>query len=170
DFEGKTALHIAVDGGFYDCVTILLQYGADVNICDQFGRTPLHWVPPHACAAIIDTLYSHKAELEARDILGWTPLYIGTPHPNMKYSDEDYLSEDEYMGESDGEIGSNEDVNESEASWETYEDEDSDSESSTGSFQDAVEAQEVADLIAGVALSEPALDHGSDDEGAVAGP
>ncbi|KAG4431012.1 hypothetical protein IFR05_013502 [Cadophora sp. M221] len=80
---------------------------------------------------------------------------IGTPNPNMKYSDEDYPSEDEYMVESDEDVGSDGDMDESDDGWETYEGEDSDGKSSTGSFQDAVEEQEAADRMAESAFSEP---------------
>lgn len=93
---------------------------------------------------------------------------IGTPNPNIKYSDENYPYEDEYMDESDEDVGSDGYMDESDDSWETYEDEDSDGKSSTGSFQDAVDVQGLADLMAESALSEPVPDCENDEGGAVA--
>ncbi|KAH6717995.1 ankyrin repeat-containing domain protein, partial [Leptodontidium sp. MPI-SDFR-AT-0119] len=77
--EGKTALQIAVATGSYECVKILLQHEADVNICDKFGYTPLHSAArPESleCAVIIEMLCSLGANLDARDLAGWTPLHF----------------------------------------------------------------------------------------------
>ncbi|XP_052782656.1 putative ankyrin repeat protein RF_0381 [Mya arenaria] len=41
DKYGKTALHIAVEGGSAECVQLLLRYGADVNVTNNYGVTPL---------------------------------------------------------------------------------------------------------------------------------
>lgn len=39
----RTALHCAAYNGFQDCVQILLEAGADVNLQDHEGITALHW-------------------------------------------------------------------------------------------------------------------------------
>lgn len=40
--DGRTPLHIAACRGRADIATILLAYGADVNVVDRGGRTPLY--------------------------------------------------------------------------------------------------------------------------------
>ena len=41
DFDGLTALHHAVLGGSFECIQLMLKYGADATIRDANGRTPL---------------------------------------------------------------------------------------------------------------------------------
>lgn len=41
DAEGRTPLHVAAEWGYYQCVRLLVQYGADVNAMTLAGLTPL---------------------------------------------------------------------------------------------------------------------------------
>lgn len=43
DAEGMTLLHWACDRGHQQAVSLLLDYGADVNLQDAEGQTPLHY-------------------------------------------------------------------------------------------------------------------------------
>jgi uncharacterized protein len=36
---GRTALSFAADGGYTQAVRLLLEHGADVNVCDDGGKT-----------------------------------------------------------------------------------------------------------------------------------
>nr|CAD7464259.1 unnamed protein product [Timema tahoe] len=38
---GRTPLHLAVKGGFLDCVKLLIEAGADTNVKDEKGITPV---------------------------------------------------------------------------------------------------------------------------------
>jgi len=64
---GQTALHKAVRYGHHQCLTILLEAGADPNVCDGRKQTPLH------CAALgnhyecLNLLLLHGASVLARD-------------------------------------------------------------------------------------------------------
>ncbi|KAH8063752.1 hypothetical protein JL722_2939 [Aureococcus anophagefferens] len=64
---GQTALHKAVRYGHHQCLTILLEAGADPNLCDGRKQTPLH------CAALgnhyecLNLLLLHGASVLARD-------------------------------------------------------------------------------------------------------
>lgn len=40
--NGRTALHDAVVGGYKDCLKMLLDYTAEVNVRDREGMTPAH--------------------------------------------------------------------------------------------------------------------------------
>ncbi|MCO5549391.1 hypothetical protein L7F22_002862 [Adiantum nelumboides] len=41
NWEGATALHLAVDGGWTEAVKLLLAYGAKVDSCNKNGLTPV---------------------------------------------------------------------------------------------------------------------------------
>lgn len=85
DCNGRTALHHILgsegdpDSGtypgkvIYDLVRTLVFYGADVNLKDREGLTPLMLVKDIETA---DFLLDHGAGLEARDLLGNTALWF----------------------------------------------------------------------------------------------
>ncbi|KAH7379029.1 ankyrin repeat-containing domain protein [Cadophora sp. MPI-SDFR-AT-0126] len=190
--DGESAIGLAIERGHMDAIWTLYQKGAALNWDmahpqgNVLGTAAVYgWIQT---MEVLSTMSPGKRIIYDPDIL--YDLYenirviryvgpeedpdellaafenllanTGTPNPNMKYSD-DYPSEDEYMDESDEDVGSDGDMG-------TYEDEDSDGESSIMSFQDAVGEQEVANLMAGTTLSEPVSDYESDGRGTVAGP
>lgn len=42
NFSGQTALQVMVQRDRFDCVVSLLSYGADPNLVDSSGNSPLH--------------------------------------------------------------------------------------------------------------------------------
>ena len=43
DYDGRTPLHYAAEGGNIDVVKLLLEHGADPNVKNNFDETPLHY-------------------------------------------------------------------------------------------------------------------------------
>lgn len=57
-------------------VRLLMELGANPNIPDNSGRTPLHWVAQDANVELVSLFISNpKILLSEIDDLGWTPLY-----------------------------------------------------------------------------------------------
>jgi ankyrin repeat protein len=65
-------LHIAVSGGHPDTVALLLTRGADVNMTNYIGETPLHTVGRNI--KIAQMLLRAGGNPQARDSLGYTPI------------------------------------------------------------------------------------------------
>jgi len=76
DYEGCTALHLAVAGGNEAVVLSLLsQESCDVNALDNMFRTPLHWAAVFGHSAIVSMLLNSKADASSSDSVGATPLH-----------------------------------------------------------------------------------------------
>ncbi|KAK9867354.1 hypothetical protein WJX84_001740, partial [Apatococcus fuscideae] len=65
-------------------VELLLEEGADPDLEDEAGQTPLHWAACVGHAAVIDKLVaghgSSAAAANKRDAQGWTPLHHAANH------------------------------------------------------------------------------------------
>ena len=79
DASGRTSLSWAAARGDETALNTLLAYGADVNLPDSSGNTPLHLVKTVACCSI---LLVSGANVNARNSFGHTALHSvcrGTP-------------------------------------------------------------------------------------------
>jgi ankyrin repeat protein len=56
-------------------VSRLLSVGADVNVKDDNGWTPLHWASNQGHVQVFKELVDHGADIDAEDPDGWTPLH-----------------------------------------------------------------------------------------------
>ena len=77
DRAGETQLFEAVRQRSRDRIRTLLAAGANPNVHNNAGRTPLMYAVPYyygADTAIITQLIAAGADVNARDNLGWTPL------------------------------------------------------------------------------------------------
>ena len=77
-----TALHLAVQLGEFNFVRELVERGANLEFCDNHGRTPLHHaaVQESLDTNIIHYLLGQGANIDARDNDESTPLDLTTPN------------------------------------------------------------------------------------------
>lgn len=58
DLYGKAPLHYSAEVGDYETVMLLIQLGADLNICDKAGCTPAAYADSNAHFEVLDKLQS----------------------------------------------------------------------------------------------------------------
>ncbi|MEQ9410299.1 MAG: ankyrin repeat domain-containing protein [Fuerstiella sp.] len=70
---GQTALHLAIgaipkqEATYAEIVTLLLEAGADVNVVDHAGNTPLHLAVRNGYSQVVKALLHHRAETTIRN-------------------------------------------------------------------------------------------------------
>ncbi|WP_237662912.1 ankyrin repeat domain-containing protein [Sutcliffiella horikoshii] len=75
DDDGRTPLMQAVIDQHIEMATLLIQYGAHVNMQDYLGETAaLHFAAQNNSAEITEVLLKNGAEIDLEDINGNTPL------------------------------------------------------------------------------------------------
>ncbi|XP_021267295.1 ankyrin repeat domain-containing protein 61 [Numida meleagris] len=87
---GRTALHVAVRaasskasrilGVNIDCISLLLSNGANVNIPDREGRTPVHEACSGGRRKIVDLLLEYKADMNSLTRDGQSPVFLFLQH------------------------------------------------------------------------------------------
>ncbi|MDF3047437.1 MAG: serine/threonine-protein phosphatase 6 regulatory ankyrin repeat subunit A-like [Candidatus Midichloriaceae bacterium] len=61
-----------------EIVKLLFEKGADPNLSDAYGRTPLHFAAEGDNTKAIDLLLQHQANLNVADYIGKLPLHFAT--------------------------------------------------------------------------------------------
>ena len=82
---GQSALHLMIKENRFECVEELLRNGADVNVVDSDGKTPLHYVAESQDSDIIlvgTKLIEKDANVDAKDRNENTPLHISCQKAN----------------------------------------------------------------------------------------
>ena len=78
DFLGNRPLHIAARNGNIQTVQLLVDCGADVNVLNGDGQTPLHTAAGGRkdCPELCSILLKHNAKIDAVDKDGNQPLHL----------------------------------------------------------------------------------------------
>ena len=72
DNRGDRALHAAVSKGNQNCLSLLLESGADPNVVNSQGHSPCHLA---ASRELLEALFVAGANMSAQDGAGRTPLF-----------------------------------------------------------------------------------------------
>lgn len=81
DEGGWTAMVWAAELGHTDIVSLLINHGADANICDNDNNTVLHWSTLHNDGLeTITVLLQAGANCNVQNVEGDTPLHIACRH------------------------------------------------------------------------------------------
>ena len=67
---------MTVGGHFKDCYVhqLLLEHGADINVQDQFGDTPLHWASFNRELKVVQLLLERVVDVEVKNDEGKAAL------------------------------------------------------------------------------------------------
>ncbi len=88
--EGRTAIHVATEHGLGDCLDVLIEAGASVNVQDDRGVTPL-WLAlqltgSHDRETILNKLFEVGADPTLPDINGKTMLTDAVQRGMLKHA------------------------------------------------------------------------------------
>ena len=61
-----------------------LKQGVDIEVSDNYGRTPLHWAVRNGHTEVVKLLFAAGAQIEVRDNDGRTPLILAALHKHTK--------------------------------------------------------------------------------------
>ena len=75
DDYGTTAAHLVAGSGNVDNMSLLLNYGVNLNVCNGEGMNPLHLACRKGQKDMVKFLLKHPIEVNARDKEGKTPLF-----------------------------------------------------------------------------------------------
>jgi ankyrin repeat protein len=85
DPKGETAIYDTSRGHTLDCpniVRLLLEHGADVNVRQYIGLTPLHRASMDGALEVARVLLEHGANVQAEDNSGRTPFQVVSSRKN----------------------------------------------------------------------------------------
>jgi hypothetical protein len=81
DRMGNVTLHYAVDYGDEDSILLLLRSGANPNVQNRFGQTPLHLAAWGRNLIVLRYLLDAEVELDIEDFWGGTALEVAVSSP-----------------------------------------------------------------------------------------
>ncbi|XP_059970985.1 E3 ubiquitin-protein ligase HACE1 isoform X2 [Mesoplodon densirostris] len=70
----RSLLHIAAKQK--KCMSKLLEYNADVNICNNEGLTAIHWLAVNGRTELLHDLVQHVSDVDVEDAMGQTALHV----------------------------------------------------------------------------------------------
>ncbi|KAL0994266.1 hypothetical protein UPYG_G00120010 [Umbra pygmaea] len=85
NYLGLSALHVAVQRGKEEIISLLIDAGADVNQRDLgSGRSPLHWAVESQSPRVVQLLLQGGANVEQPTYAGHTAPYCALHRPNKE--------------------------------------------------------------------------------------
>ena len=81
--DSVSALHVAAAWGKRECVLELLEAGAELNVKDPQGWTPLFWCAYSGRNKLLEVLIKRGADVNVRDDHGRTPLHIAAEQGHL---------------------------------------------------------------------------------------
>lgn len=78
-------LHLAVEEGNLNTIKFLIEKGADINVKDNQGKTPLHLAAERESPYIIKYLVKKGANINAQDENGYTALHYASNTDVMRF-------------------------------------------------------------------------------------
>ena len=75
----QTPLHAAAccaKENYMETASLVLEYGCDITIRDDEGKTALHWAAMNGKLDLCQLLIASKADVDAADSKGWTALHF----------------------------------------------------------------------------------------------
>src|SRR5437588_12623764 len=81
-------LRLAVEHRHLECLSTLLDAGADIEERDHFGGTVLHSVAFYNYIPAFDILHQRGANLNASDFLGTKPIHVACSSGNIDIINE----------------------------------------------------------------------------------
>ena len=69
-------MFVASQQGRCNVVKCLLSYGADINLSDKFGQSPLFAALQQGCCDVVKCLLSSGANINLSDKFGQSPLSV----------------------------------------------------------------------------------------------
>ncbi|KAJ3273218.1 hypothetical protein HDV01_004720 [Terramyces sp. JEL0728] len=79
---GNTPLSIACQHGHTQIVSLLIEFGAQIKVADDYGVSPIHWASNYDDPKLINTLLDKGdlglSELSLKDAFGSTPLHFAS--------------------------------------------------------------------------------------------
>ncbi|HET9952021.1 MAG TPA: ankyrin repeat domain-containing protein [Candidatus Eisenbacteria bacterium] len=82
--RAERLLHRTVYHDSVDVARVLLEFGADVNVVDDNGLTPLHMAAREGNAELIRLLLAKGARIDARNKWNWTPLHFAASQKQLE--------------------------------------------------------------------------------------
>ena len=82
--DGETALHVSSQNGHVQCITLLLQYGADINAKDNQGNCVLYYAVRYGQKDAMLLLLQNKADVNSKNKIGETLLHIAVMYSRLE--------------------------------------------------------------------------------------